>query len=241
METILIRERYKVVRILYTAEDYVLAEAVDIQDRDTPLCLINLYGGALLHRYGRIYADLRPERCPDFQRVFLEKETLTAVFSDQRGTPIDRLFYQGDRWSWAERIEYTEQFLHAALLLEDIPPEIGCAVLRSENVLVSTTGKTVRLRFAVLPMEEMNGRELALLAADQVRKLLPGRLTGPDAEAAFSKRVRQGAYPSVVTLYSAWRETREQIRAGYEEWDEKGWIKKGFTLLKRLVKRRRAA
>ena len=30
METILIRERYKVVRILYTAEDYVLAEAVDI-------------------------------------------------------------------------------------------------------------------------------------------------------------------------------------------------------------------
>ena len=239
METILIRERYKVVRILYTEKDYALAEAVDIQDRDTPLCLINLYEGELLHRYGRIYADLRPERCSAFQRVFLEKKTLAAVFSDQKGIPIDRLFYQRDRWNWRERLEYAEQMLHAALLLEDIPPEVGCAALRSENILFSPGGGTVALRFAVLPMEQMNGRELALLAGDQVRKILPGRLTAPETELAFLEKVRRGAYPSIVALYSAWREARGEIQAGYEEWENKNWVQKGKTLLKRVVKRRR--
>ena len=241
METILIRERYKVVRILYAAEDYMLAEAVDIQDRDTPVCLVNLYGGELLHRYGKIYVDLHPERCPAFQRVFLEKKTLVSVFSDAGGEPIDRLFFRGDRWNWRERLDCAEQLLYAALLLEDLPSEIGCAALRSENVLISDRGKSVRLRFAVFPMPEMNGRELALMAGDQVRKILPGRMTAPEEELAFLKRLRQGAYPSVVAMYSAWREARGTIQAAYEEWEQKHLLQKGLTLLKRVVKRRRAA
>lgn len=240
METILIRERYKIVRILYMTEDYILAEAVDIQDRETPLCLVNLYGGELLHRYGKIYADLRPERCPDFQRVFLEKETLVAVFADHGGFPIDRVFFRGDKWHWSMRLEYVESLLHAALLLEDLPPEIGCAALRSENVLFPPNKKNVVLQFAVLPMEEMTRRELTLLSGDHVQKLLPGRLSAPDEELAFTALLRQGVYPSMVTLYSAWREARGGIQAGYEAWDQKHLIKKGITLLKRLLKRRRS-
>ena len=240
METILIRERYKIVRILYTTEDYVLAEAVDIQERETPLCLVNLYAGELLHRYGRIYADLRAERCAAFQRVFLEKDTLAAVFSNQKGIPIDRAFYRKDRWPWQDRLELAERLLHEALLLEDLPPEIGCAALQSFNVLfLPYEEKAVALRFAVLPMGEMNRRELALLAGDQVRKLLPGRLSAPDEELAFRARTRQGVYPSMVSLYSDWRKTRSRIREGYEKWENMNLIQKGVTLLKRSVKRRR--
>ena len=240
METILIRERYKVVRILYTAEDYVLAEAVDIQDRETPVCLVNLYGGALLHRYGRIFADLRAERCAPFRRVLLEKDTLAAVFDHCPGVPIDRLFYRKDKWHWLDRIDYAEQLLHEALLLEDLPPEIGCAALRSDNVQIFPRDKKLALQFAVLPMEKMNRRELALLAGDQVRKILPGRLSAPDAEFFFLLELRQGAYPSMVALYSSWREIRGQIQAGYEEWEKKSWLGKGVTLLKRAFKRRRS-
>ena len=36
MESMLIRERYKIVRILWSQPGYALAEAVDIQDRETP-------------------------------------------------------------------------------------------------------------------------------------------------------------------------------------------------------------
>ena len=238
METILIRERYKIVRILYQTEDYMLAEAVDIQDRETPVCLINLYGGSLLHRYGRIYADLQNGQCAAFQRVFLESETLAAVFSDSRGIPIDQMFFKGDGWRWPERLEYAELLLNAALRLEAFPPEIGCSALLAENVLFPTYRRAVELRFAVLPMGEMNRRELALLAGDHLRKILPGGLKAPDAEIALRGKL-QGC-PSMVSLYSAWREARGQIQAGYEEWEKKNLFKKGFTLLKRAVKRRRS-
>ncbi len=238
MESILIRERYKIVQVLYSSDEYLLAEAVDIQDRERPLCLMNLYGGRLFHRYGRLFADLRREQCPDFQRAFLEKDTLAAVFSDQRGTPIDEVFFRGDRRQWQERLEWAELLLHAALLLEALPPEIGCAALRSENVLFSLQGKKVRLRFAIFPMEEMNRRELALMAGDQVRKILPGRLNAPDEELAFHRRMRRGEFMSVVALYSAWRETSVQIRSGYEEWEKKNWIQKALTMLKRAVRGR---
>ena len=234
----MIRERYKIVRILYQREEYMLAEAVDIQDRETPVCLINLYTGSLLHRYGRIYADLRPEQCAAFHRVFLEGKTLAAVFSDCGGIPIDRMFFKGDKWRWPERLEYTELLLHAALLLEELPPEIGCAVLRSENVLFPAYRRAVELRYAVLPMGEMNRRELALMAGDHVRKILPGGLTAPDEEIVFRGRLRD--CPTMVALYSAWREANGKIQAGYEEWEKKTWFKKGFILLKRAVKRRRS-
>ena len=43
----------------------------------------------------------------------------------------------------------------------------------------------------------------------------------------------------MISLYSAWREARGKIQTGYEEWEKKNWFKKGLTLLKRAVKRRR--
>ena len=145
METKLIRERYKIVRLLYAEEEYALAEAVDIQDRETPVYLANLYAGSLLHRYGRIYAGLRPEQCPAFHRIFLEENTLVVLFEDSRGYPIDQQFFQGDHWNWQERLDYTEYFLHEALQLEGLPPEIGCAALHSENVLILPPEKKARL------------------------------------------------------------------------------------------------
>ena len=51
MDALLVRERYKVVRVIDSREDYAFAEAVDILDRETGSCLLNLYEGPLLRRY----------------------------------------------------------------------------------------------------------------------------------------------------------------------------------------------
>ena len=61
MGSLLIRERYKVVRVVELQPDYALLEAVDIADRETPSCLLNLYEGAFLHQYARICSGIRKE------------------------------------------------------------------------------------------------------------------------------------------------------------------------------------
>ena len=96
METMLICERYKVVRVIARRSDYALLEAVDISDRETPTCLLNLYEGELLRKYARICSGIRKEDCPAFRGMFLERGTLVAVFDYSTGEPIDNLFCRGD-------------------------------------------------------------------------------------------------------------------------------------------------
>ena len=79
MGSLLIRERYKVVRVIALQPDYALLEAVDISDRETPSCLLNLYEGQLLHRYARVMTGIKKEDCPGFRGMFLEKGALVAA------------------------------------------------------------------------------------------------------------------------------------------------------------------
>ena len=83
MDGILIRERYKVVQVLWRAENYAAVEVVDIQERENPSLLVNLYGGELLHRYGEIYAGMKD--CPAFRGMFLEDGALAPVSHPSHG------------------------------------------------------------------------------------------------------------------------------------------------------------
>ena len=217
MESLLIRERYKVVRVIAAQPGYALLEAVDISDRETPSCLLNLYEGGLLHRYARICAGIRKEECPAFRGMFLEKGTLAVTFDRSAGEPIDSLFYRGDEWSWQDRLAWTELLLHRALSLANLPPEVSCAALLSENVLFDQPNQRVNTRWMILPMEGMNQREAALLAADQVKKILPPTLQAGPEEQKFLKKLEEGLFPSVVALYGCWREAQAAIRAEREE------------------------
>ena len=78
MDTMLVRERYKVVQVLDVRENYAFVEAVDILDREKNSCLLNIYEGPLLRAYLPCFDRL--DACPDFQGVFLEGESLAAVF-----------------------------------------------------------------------------------------------------------------------------------------------------------------
>lgn len=239
MEMILLRERYKVIRTVKTAPDYALVEAVDIQERDTPSLLINLYEGQLLYRYGRLYAGVGAADCPQFRGIFVEDRTLAAIFDQCQGEPVDQVFYQGDDWSWRDRLTFAQELLHGVLLMANLPPELGCAALLSENILVRPQEQKIAFRFMVPPMEEMSARELPLMAGDQLKKILPRRLCSPPAETAFLKDVDRGRFHTVVQMYAAWRQAEPVIRAQWEEYEQKNFIQKGLLLLRRWWKGRR--
>lgn len=237
MESLLVRGRYKVVRVVTVQSGYALLEAVDISDRETPSCLLNLYEGELLHRYARIYSDLRAGDCPAFRGMFLERGTMVTVFALSRGEGIDSLFYRGDAWSWQERLDYAQLFLHTALGLANLPPALSCAALLSDNVLFDPKERRCALRWMVRPMEEMEPRETALLACDQVRKILPRTLLAGEEERRFLKELEDGAFRNVVSLYGRWREAESAIRAEREEFASKSFIRRGLILLGRAIRR----
>ena len=237
MESMLIRERYKVARVLWAQRDYALVEAADIQERATPIRLLNLYEGGLLHRYAKICSGIRKEDCPAFCGMFLDNDTLAVVFDDCKGVSIDNAFFRGDSWNWRERTDYAELVLHHALSLSTLPPEISCAAMLSENLLFDTEKKTVVSRHMIPPMNSMNARELALLSGDQILKILPRRFSSGKCEGAFLDSLERGEYLSIVTLYSAWRKTRKAIEEEREAFDKTNPILRGISMLKRVVLR----
>ncbi len=237
MDSLLIRERYKVVRVIAAQPDYALLEAVDISDRETPSCLLNLYEGELLHRYARICAGIRKEDCPAFRGMFLEKGTLVAAFDRSSGEPIDRVFYRGDEWKWEDRLEYAELMLHRALTFANLPPEVSCAALLSDNLLIDLKNKRVNIRWMLQPMEEMNAREAALIAADQVRKILPPSLRAGKEEQKWMDQLEAGTLRNVVALYGAWREAVDAIREEREAFERKGFVRRGLIMLGRAIRR----
>lgn len=236
-ETMLIRQRYKVSRVIEARRDYALLEAVDIAERETPNCLLNLYEGELLHRYGAVFSTLRPEDCPAFRGMFMDRGTLVAVFDDCRGRTIDESFYRGDKWTWEERLAFAELVLHRALLMTNLPPEVSCPAMMTENLYVDAVDRKVRLRFALRPMEGLNARELALLTGDQIRKIMPDSLRCTDTETAFQQSLDGGEYPSVVALYAAWRKAGPLIRQEREDFEKRMFFSRIWILLVRFLKR----
>ncbi len=238
MESLLIRERYKAVRVITLRPGYALLEAVDISKRETPSLLLNLYEGEHLRRYAKIFSAIRPEDCPAFRGMFLERGALVTVFDRSEGESIDRYFYRGDAWSLQDRLSYTELLLHGARRLSVLPPDVSCAALLSENVLIDPNNRRVAFRWAVWPMADMNPRETALLAADQAKKILPRTLSAGEAERAFLAELDSGLFQNPVALYGCWRKAKPAIESEREEFEKKSLIRRAGILLGRSIRRR---
>lgn len=235
METVLIRERYKVVQVLETNGNYAFAETVDITNREMPVRLLNIYEGQQAAVYAAAYADMKDDA---FCEAFLCGESLVAAFLPCTGKPINQMFYRGAVWDWQQRLEYAELLLHQALRMANLPPAVSCAAWLSENVYIDKENHRVGLRWRIRPMDGMNARELALLAGDQVQKVLAPRFAQGDAEAAFAARLQRGEFVSVVPLYAAWRRAAPQMREEYEVLDKKNKFKRWFALLWKQCKRK---
>ena len=229
MGTMLVRERYKVIWVLDTQEDYAFVEAVDILDREKSACLLNIYERSLLRTYLPCFDQM--QNCPAFRGMFLDGESLVTVFDTCKGESIDRIFYRGDRHEWKIRLDYAERLLHQALNMADLPPAVSCAAMLSENVRIDLKSDTLALRFQVVPMEEMNPRELVYLTCDQLRKILLPRFASPMEELELLDELDQGTCQNVVQLYAIWREREGAIRAAYEALSKKNFFRRWCALL----------
>lgn len=236
MDAMLIRGRYKVIRVLETQENYAFMEAVDIQERENNACLLNVYEGPLLRRYLDCFEQMSD--CLGFQKIFLVGESLVAVFDECLGRSIDEVFYRGAEYDWKTRLTYTELLLHKALSLANLPPAVSCATFFSDNVLVDLPGDRIRLRYHIRPLEGMNHRELALLAGDQVKKVLLGGFCAPEEEHTFLSRLDDGSCGSVVQMYSLWHTEREKLQAAYEEREKQNPVQRSLGDLKRAIRRK---
>jgi hypothetical protein len=236
LEAMLIRERYKVVRVLDVRENYAFLEAVDIQDREKKACFLNLYEGPLLREYLDCFDRLTDY--PDFRGMFVSGETMAAVFDWCGGNPIDEVFLRGAEHDWKTRLDYAELFLNKALSLANMPPQISCAMLLSDNVRIDISGQRVLLRGHIAPLPGMNARELALLAGDQVKKILLPGVWSPAEELEFIDRLDEGLCPSVVKLYALWREYRDVIVEAYDKLSAMNPIRRWFKLLWKTVRRK---
>lgn len=236
MTTLLVRERYKIVRVLDSREDYVFAEAVDIADREYRSCLLNIYEGALLRTYLPCFDRMRG--CPALLHMFLEGESLVAVFDTCDGKPIDHVFFRGDNHDWRTRLDYAGKLLHAALNMADLPAEVSCAAMLSENVLIDENDREIHLRFRVPPLMGMNPRELVYLTEDQLGKILLPRFNSPVAQLDFLDELARGSLMSVIQLYSLWREWRGRIEEAYTDLEKMNFLRRWITLVWSRIKRR---
>lgn len=234
METMLIKEQYKVIRALDVQESYAFLETVDIKDREKTACLLNLYEGDLLPVYLDVFDRLQD--CPAYHGAFIAEGSLAAAFEHTEGTSIDQVFYRGAKVDWRTRLEFAELLLHSALSMANYPPEVSCAVMLSENVLTDLIGGRLRFRWKILPMEGMNGRELVYLTVDQLEKILIRRFESPLVELEFLQRLADGECRSVVRLYALWRESKDAIAAAYEAGEKKNFIKRWCSNLWKCVK-----
>lgn len=235
MDTLLVRERYKVVRVLDVRENYAFAEAVNILDRKQSPCLLNIYEGPLLRACLPCFVQMQV--CSAFREMFVEGDSLVAVFEDCRGQSIDQVFFRGAAFDWRTRLDYAEQLLHAALNMADLPVEVSCAAMLSENVLIAENDGKILLRFKVVPLEGMTPRELVYLTGDQLAKILLPQFSAPREQLDFLDELRRGGCVNIVQLYALWRERREQIQAAYEELENKNFVHRWLSLLWGRVKR----
>lgn len=231
-----IRERYKIIRVIETGVGYACAEAVDITEREQPMRLLNIYEGVWPPVYAQIFS--RMQSCPAFCEVFVEQDSLIAVFAPCGGTEIDQVFYHGATRSWQDRLVFAEALLHLALQMSDLPPEVSCAAMVSDNVRLWPEDKRAAAYFRLRPMPDMNARELALLAADQVKKVFAPRFAQGDAEYAFYRSLTDDCFASIVPLYALWRRVESEIRVEYEAMDRYNGVKRWLVCLRKQVKRR---
>ena len=169
--------------------------------------------------------------------MFLEDESLVTVFEDCQGRPIDQVFFRGAAMDWRLRLDYAGQLLHKALNMADLPAEVSCAAMLSENVLIAENDHEVRLRFQVVPMEGMDPRELVYLTGDQLGKILLPQLSTPVEQLDFLDELRRGECATIVQLYSLWRKRRGQIQAAYEGLEAKNFVHRWASLLWGRIKR----
>ena len=229
MDALLIRERYKVVQVLYAQQNYATLLAVDIQEREKTTFLLNVYEGEYLKPYLRCFHELCC--CGAYREMFVWENHLVAVFTYREGLNIDQVFYKGARLNWQLRLTAAQALFHQVLSMWDFPPRISCAALLSPNIQVFRDESMLEFNYGVQPLEEMDRRELVFLLSDQISKVLMLRWDSPLEERRFVRELCRGGDSSGVVVYGKWLAAEPEIRKAYEMIEKKSTLSRWLYLL----------
>lgn len=229
MESLLIREQYKVTCVLHAEKDYAALLAVDIRSRGKETRLLNVYEGEYRRRYVPCYHQL--QGCRQFLGVFLWEESLIAVFDYRKGLSIDQVFFKGSDAGWEFRLKAAEDLFHQALVMADFPSEVSCAAMLSGNIQVFPEERTLSVNYVVRPMGEMNQRELVWLLTDQIEKILLLRWESPPRERELIRTLARREDRTVAAVYGRWNGAAPVIREEFRNMEEKGALSRFLYLL----------
>lgn len=210
----IIKERYKVIRVLKLEEHYAALHAVDITARSNEQYIVNVYDGDLVKPYVGYFSTA--QRCPGFVEMFVRDGSLAAVFRYSDGQDMDLFFRRGNSLSGRECIEYADRLFDEALAVSDLSPYISCPLMLSSQLRPDPEDKKIRMKYVIEPMRDMNERELALLLRDQIVRILDIRFTTCMAVRKYVRNLRRSNVYTVAQMCSEWRSLRKTM---YEETD----------------------
>lgn len=210
METLIVKGKYKVIRVLRTEDHFAACVAVDITDPGNGKVLLDIYDGELLKPYIGYFSGLR--HCAEFQDLFLFEESAVAVFSYAEGKTVDDAFFMGHRVPLPDCIEAADRLVEKTIAISDWPANVSCPLLLTEQLLYEKHQNDFRFSYVIVPLPKMNERELCLLLSDQLKKILMIRIDTPLKVREFVRSLDDTPYESVLKLSSVWHTVREEIR-----------------------------
>lgn len=236
METIIVSGRYKVTHIIHARPDFCVMRAVDIEDRAQKEVLLNVFEGEYLKKGLNWFDGL--EGCREFIECFVSGSSFVAVFRapDGRGEQIDRIFCRGAEVDWEQRLYYADELMLDSLACADYPYEISCALMLSQNLIISQTDESLSHIWAIYPLPEANEREFLYLLSDQLKKILLERWGDTDSERNFIAELDASPHTTAQS-YAIWLDYKDKITAEYQMLYSKGVLQRQLYLVFRAIKR----
>ena len=230
MDTLIVKGKYKVIRILRTEEHYAACEAVDISDPGNGKVILNIYDGELIKPYIGYIEGLR--HCADYIEMFLSDESAVAAFRYTEGKNIDTVFFMGHKVPALECFECADRLIEKAIAVSDYSPNVSCPLLMTDQLLYEKNQKDFKFLYMIVPLPEMNERELCLLLEDQLKKILVIRYDTPLQMRRFVRKMEGASFETVIRLSSVWHAERTQIREEIEALSEKGFLARIFDIIR---------
>ena len=225
MQTLVREGKYKVIEYLSTDKDYISAVAVDIEDNEHRLVLINSYLNPQdIRNFVPLFYDASRSGYEDFVECFTEYSRVNVVFRYHSGKKLEQVFHKSSAIEKQKRLQIEESMLHEAVLMAALPQALQCAVLRAENAVVSLDSGRLKFNMAAKPENIERSEWLIDQLGDMSALILKRRFLSPAQELDFLDRLRSGGFESVTAVYSAWRDVRPAIEEAYEKMEKAGEV-----------------
>jgi len=242
MQTLVREGKYKVIEYLSSDESYISAVAVDIEDNEHRLVLINTYLDPLdIRRFVPLFYDASRSGYDGFVEYYTEFSRVNVVFRYHSGKKLKQVFHKGSTIDRKKRLEMEEELLHEAVLMSAMPQELLCAVLRAENAVVNLDSGRLKFNMVARPENIERTEWLTDQLGEMSEMILKRRFTTPARELDFLDRLRTGGFESVAAVYSAWREIRPALEDDYEKQEKDGPVATFLGAVRTHLTRRKKA